>query len=360
MLRVACVWLILFYPAMAFAGGPLCYTNTGPATWDAAAVIKYKTDRRALRPGSGPNDPGIDSNTAKAMVKDAFAFWSAIGSALIKFKYDSDLAIDITNGPDYSDLQNDASAGNFIVFDQTGQIIDDLYGIGNSRSTLGFAGPVPVGNRIVRFVSVMNGSLARVPAGFVPTMVHEFGHAIGLDHSQIQAGLANDGDPSNDIMVPIMFPTSTDSEDLPVPLLRPLHPDDRAWISKLYPSPAFQSGYGIIRGKVLRVDNKKPVLGANVVAISQVDSEQNRFSCVSDWLRVGSGEFEIPVPPGEYTLLVEPIRPNFYKNSSVGPWAENDKDQSFSSRVKTKQFSQKISVVAGATTAPIKLSVKMQ
>ncbi len=348
--------------ASARAGGPLVFSPTGPLTWKTSAPIPYRIDQGPLRPPNGGGDSGIDAAMARAMVTDAFAVWEAVPGVRLRFATPTLLPVDVTSKAQYLNLENDDDSGNWIVFDQEGRIVDNLLGVGNSNFILGFAAPIQTENRIGRFVSLMNGKLAHSRAQFQPTLVHEFGHAVGMDHSQIQSGLSHDMDPTNDSGVPIMFPTSVDSEDLPEPPARPLHGDDVAWVSWMYRKSVaeFGSQFARLRGVVRRKNGGQPLLGANVVAIDQADPQGRRYSCVSDYLRGGTGRFLIPVPPGKYKLFVEPIRVGFNRGSSVGPYSETPSDVSFTTRVKVRDFPNEFVVAKGQTRDGIVLEVEVE
>jgi hypothetical protein len=240
------------------------------------------------------------------------------------------------------------------VYDVNGSVLNAL-GYDNN-SVLGFAGIVCTDDAAGVFTrgwSVMNGRFIdgnpRTPSHdtvslelFKTTFTHEFGHQLGLDHSQINLNCLTDiSCPREDLAgVPMMFPVLLD-EELPY-----LKTDDKAAISVLYPSDSFSSTTGRIQGRVLFSDGQTPAQGYNVIARKVGDSRSTAVSCVSGFLYTavpgnpfepdtydqfyGSqdktlvGYYDIPgLPPGEYTLEVEAINNSgsnpFVRGSSVGP-----------------------------------------
>lgn len=146
---------------------------------------------------------------------------------------------------DYNIATNSQTGGNVVILDSDGDIIAAIYGERNRFRILGFASPIVSGGRITAFFSLMNGRLATSAETFVGKLTHEFGHAVGLDHSQIHAEFSNDGIASHGKYMPTMFPSATAGDTLAVPP----KPDDCAWISMLYPSLTFNTSYGRIQDK---------------------------------------------------------------------------------------------------------------
>jgi hypothetical protein len=256
----------------------------------------------------------------------------------------------------YDDLWNCTDVSqpiNSIVYDEDGSILDTL-GYDN-YSTLGFAGILCLDDAagvIERGWSVLNGRfIDGLPApvdepleDFKLVFIHEFGHLLGLDHSQINLNCLTDVTcPDEDADgLPMMFPVL-----LPESRVE-LKTDDRAFISMLYPSNTFASTTGRLRGRVRFSDGQTQAQGYNVIARMVGDPRSTAASCVSGFLytavpgnpfepdiyeesqQFGSqdqalvGYFDIPgLPPGEYTVEVEAINntnPNsFVGGSSVGP-----------------------------------------
>jgi len=190
------------------------------------------------------------------------------------------------------------------------------------------------------------------PAEFKAVMIHEFGHMIGLDHSQINLNcLTSYCAPGSDDLegVPTMFPVLIDAAAMST-----LATDDIAAISLLYPETVsnppsqvpFASTTGRITGHVLFSDGQTPAQGFNVIARKTDNPLVTAVSCVSGFLYtadVGSpvipswygspygsrdptliGYYVLPgLPPGDYTVEVEAIHNSepipFVDGSSVGP-----------------------------------------
>lgn len=114
------------------------------------------------------------------------------------------------------------------------------------------------------------------------TIVHEMGHALGLDHSGLLAAT--------------MYPTGREGSILQ----RSLEADDLAGVRFLYPSLG-AGNTGVITGRVTTTDNRS-VLGAHVVALDvRGIAPVGAFSLADGSFRVTS------LPPGDYKLYVEPL-----------------------------------------------------
>lgn len=314
------------------AGTPLAVTPSGNlVTWRAGTTITYHVDQGPL--GT------LNNAQAVALVDELFGIWRNVSSANLTIQNAGALPVDVTSS-NYTSYRtnNNSDAYHPIIFDTDGSITDAVFGAGASDFTAGFSGPGwMVGGfsdgEIVDASAVLNAKFLVSGFGtlteFKAVMLHEFGHFLGVGHSQTNIGPAFDREVlfNNNHVLPIMFPISLG--DRPVELTW----DDKAQITRMYPG-ATAGNYGKITGRVLLADGSTPFQGANVVARRVDDPLIVAVSSVSGFLYRGTGTnstrgtltaahqgyFEITgLPAGNYTIEVEPMHPGFISGSSVGP-----------------------------------------
>jgi len=371
--RLIGVWLVLLVVCgQSHAGGPLAVAGTvfNPAVdgkalaWDSTSAVSYRT------PNAG-NLGKLDNATASARVQTLFKVWEDVSTSNIRFQNAGPIQnVGAYQGGAVNSAAKfnavDGSCGNGlqspIVFDADGSLFTQL---GLDADVIGFAGPCSVDlgtGHITAAEAVLNGkwidnnrsNRELTDNQFDETFVHEFGHFIGLDHSQISVAVL--GQPPDHCSVdllaalPVMFPFAhcQARADASLPILSA---DDQAWISMLYPETTndppnkherFDQKYGVISGKVVFSDAQSLAQGVNVLAEDSNGSNSLKFSVVSGYLFTGNpgqsvtgtndgdgglgshdqsliGTFDIPAKPGTYTLRLEPIFPEFVGGSGVGP-----------------------------------------
>jgi hypothetical protein len=361
-------------------GGPSFGIPGQPFTWDPAAMpVKYRIDPGPL--AKRPDGTiVIDHAAGVARVKAMFDNWQNVPTANISYSNLGDILPvggypggPVQNVSNFSDVFASCDAGTQspIVFDADGSI---FAGLGLSSRVIGFAGTCKLDSangHIVSGGAALNGrfqdgaSNPQLTAGeFDQAFVHEFGHFSGLDHSQINGNTLNqpvrncnlDDLAGQPLMFPVLHCQARTSAGLSI-----LAPDDIAWISRLYPvtgaPPAGKtltgSAYGTISGTVLFSDGTTHVQGVNLIARQVSNPRRVAVSVVSGYLFTGNfgqtvtcsdpanptqqtctnlggsnfgsrdtrkiGAYDIPVPPGAYTVEVESINQNFEGGSSVGP-----------------------------------------
>jgi len=337
--------VVLSAPTATYAGGPMGTVNGNFISyWSSDFPVPYNPDQGKL--GT------MDNTEATALVEACFNVWADVPTGSITFRKANQLAVDVTD-KNYESLLNDYYDGiSPIIFDEDGAIVDAEFGKGASDLTLGFAGPIygTATGQILESYAVINGKAAYDYSfeELKGVFVHEFGHAIGLDHAQINYNYVRDFNTATDKYVPTMIPIAT--TDLSA--MGELNPDDKAVLTLIYPAGTYLSAYGKITGTV-EWPGGKPVLGANVVAVQIGDEKMSRFSSVSDVYTENTGEYEMLVTPGTYNLFIEPIEKDFTGGSSVGPYSEDLQQPSFTNAVSSQDYLVPVSVSAGQTASGI-------
>jgi hypothetical protein len=295
---------------------------------NGSATVKYRIDRGVLG--------DFDSNTLQSSVNQVLNTWENVSS--INFSLDGDglISSDVNETNYNSILFSDGPLGySPIIFDDSGEILIDILGAGSENDILGFAAArfFSVQNNqitgIVESQSLINGYLYKLNnrpdvtntgellSEFKSTILHEFAHMVGLDHSQ--GGQIDEyrkfinGENSPDLNLntfPIMFPISAN------PTLS-LQKDDVSAINIAYPKNQTITNTGTITGRL--INGNRSVLGANIIAYNINNPLQEMVTSASDIDGLGQGNFLLPyLNPGSYVIKVEPIAAGFTAGSSVG------------------------------------------
>ncbi len=321
---------LLSVAGAAHAAGPLIVNGAGePVVWSAGPV-SYNPDRGKL--GALVNADALIHLATSAAV------WTDVPTSTVSLSAGTQLPVDVvaSNWETYLSACGDGLSP--IVFDEDGSITDDLYGVGANQHIIGFAAPAcgtnvpPV---ITEGFAVLNGKFLDGVTNvanpeltadeFDAVLIHELGHYLGLDHSQVGLAEAMDGTGPNDDAIATMFPILINATEE-----RVLSLDDVASISTLYPAPAFLSDFGTITGTIA-MPNGDPFQGAHVVARAVADPRVTAVGNVSGARYFPSvfggppapalrGLYELHgLPPGDYTIEIEDVHPSFTGGSSVGP-----------------------------------------
>lgn len=359
--------------APAFAAGPIGTCSSGVAMrWGAGGVgIPFNPDQGDLGP--------LDHAPAVAAVQAAFDVWGAVANSTVTYTNAGELGVDvdITN---FDPFLNPAAPDGLsaIVFDDTGEIFDLLFGPGSG--ILGFAGPewiLVAGCEVVEGVSFLNGPSFDDAQAASDVMVHEFGHYSGLAHTQVNGNNLIQGDPTG----PAPGPGFGDS---PLTELETMYPfyfgpgsgtdspekDDDFGISSLYPEATYASTTGTISGTVFAPNGTEPLTGINVIARNPADPFNDAVSAISgDYSFTSSssdsvaGQFNLRgLTPGvSYVLYIDTIGPGGFSTqprSIPGPEEFfNGANESNDGATDDPQESTAIASVAGVPATGINVIV---
>ena len=316
-----------------FAGGPLFVVQTGggpggalkPARWEG--TVKVYTDQGSLG--------ALDNATANALVANALKQWSSVPTSSFRAVIAGTLPFDVTGANAGQIIGASNGGGIQVIYDSDGSVLSDFIGVG--PGVLGIATPEFLARKgsteIVEGWVIIRGEdnykdfwpdyKPGEPTSGVVT--HEFGHAIGLAHSQTNGFHSrNEGHPEmGTVDGPEQagpdqcgrvagYPTMGQIETM-YPMIDPFPwsatynspqmatvkiADDMAALSSLYPAADYAKKTGTIRGRVVAKDGESELTGINVIA-RRID-QGNRFDAMS---RI-SGDLTqgLKGPDGTFTL----------------------------------------------------------
>ncbi|MCB1214105.1 MAG: hypothetical protein KDK66_01390 [Deltaproteobacteria bacterium] len=376
----AWVALFLFYFWLMTplqAGGPLELSIEGvPILWESPQAISYYTEAS----GGLKSSEGLDNTASRQMISDAANLWNNLSGLNISLSEGGTLPGDgDVDSSDYTDvfyvsglssdhLVTDCYPEFFttvdtcrlpVVFDEDGEITDDLLGSCAKYSVLGFAGithlntdanpertTVRHGQALFNGTCVISGETKTGCPGACggviysqdeaeSTIAHEMGHFLGLDHAMVisETGFTNC---LNDSMhpdcqgLPLMFPALVPGQPTGV-----LHRDDEVSALKLYGD---LSDTCTVSGTVFSQDGVTPFRGASVVA-RRVGSEltdaieaisgtyvsrttfddSSQGGCTSEGTLCGDWSISGLIDGETYEICVQPLNNAFTGGSSVGP-----------------------------------------
>jgi hypothetical protein len=322
------------------AGGPLWMFQSGqPSLWGAGGTnIPFNPDQGGLGTLTNPE--------AVALTEAAFGQWEAIPSASATYVNAGPLPVDVDITNFYPYLWPYAPDGySAIVYDETGEIFDWLYG--PDSGVLGLSGPEwrwTATGEIFEGVAFLNGGviLDGLPvATFYAVEVHEFGHYSNLAHTVTNGEIAAWGDhtgpsPNNtfppeslyqriETMYPFLMvlPDGSDYGGVATP-----HPDDIAIFSTLYPAPGFFTDHGTITGVIYASDGTTKLTGVNVIARNIADPYDDAVSALSSdftdstsqsdpW--VGVYTFNGLTPGASYAVFVDELIAGGFSTTPLFP-----------------------------------------
>ncbi|HMD47449.1 MAG TPA: carboxypeptidase regulatory-like domain-containing protein [Bryobacteraceae bacterium] len=255
--------------------------NAGaPARYDLNALANGTLPFYISSQGPGSLTPGDSFQAIISELRTAANWWNSVQTSALRLSY----------GGLFTPGRIDNSPSIDVVF--SNDVPPGLLAAGAPESVAPpVIGPNGTFVPITRSILLLPNNMTNLPVfgatssyseAFCVTLVHEFGHTLGLQHTL-----------TSSVMSTLVTSTSSRST--------PLAADDRAGISVLYPAANYLSSVGSISGRVTM--NGAPVALASVVAISPSTPAISALTNPDGTYAING------IPPGQYSVYVHPLPP---------------------------------------------------
>ncbi len=280
------VAMLLASAGPANAGGPFVVDMVGRT----GVAQQWLDNKMVWCADEGALSNAVNNAEAITWVNEALTKWTAVTlqnassayveTADISTQMGTSCSVGDIDATNYEEHVYSADGPTVVIFDKTGDIVVDILGEENRSQVVGLSQPIASdaeGLHITKGVAIFNGYMldnnvlssdsTRAESLFKGTVLHELGHLLNLDHSQVNLDVAqacsiDNPTCDNGHVIPTMYPelvTEMQGEYLTR--------DDKVTISWIYPTDVFDNDFCTITGEIFDA-NGSPLKGVNVIAKS--------------------------------------------------------------------------------------------
>jgi uncharacterized protein (TIGR03437 family) len=268
-------WGYYYWVYFANRGGPFVPV---PVKFDLNSLTNKTVSYFISDQGAAPLAPGDTTGSILSQIQLAASAWDGVETSDLRLKFGGIANVSAPQSLPGIDIVFDDNMPPGLLAQTRAITVDDLSGLSGGQPF------VPIVRSRVQLHKDLNASQqASYSDTFFTTIVHEFGHALGLQHTMTSSAM------------------TTFEAGRATTKGRPLTADDIAGISNLYPAANLAASTGSVAGRVTM--NGTGVNLASVVALSSNGTSVSAMTSPDGTYRIDG------VPPGQYYIYVQPLPP---------------------------------------------------